>query len=772
MTSRGIKWGTTSNPTTSITIGSGTGAFTTSLGSLSPGTEYYYRSWATNSAGTTNGTVKSFTTSALAPTVTTTDAASILSSSATLGGNVTNANGATVTSRGIKWGTTSNPTTSITIGSGTGVFTTSLGSLSPGTLYYYRSWATNSAGTTDGTVKSFTTSALAPTVTTTDAASILSSSATLGGNVTNANGATVTSRGIKWGTTSNPTTSITIGSGTGVFTTSLGSLSPSTLYYYRSWAANSVGTTNGTVKSFTTSALPPTVTTSDAAYIISSSAIIGGNVTNANGAAVTSRGIKWGTTSNPTTIITIGSGSWTGVFTTSLGSLSPGTLYYYRSWATNSAGTANGTVKSFTTNSLPTSANSSVSVQEDVSFSFSTTDFPFTDTETGSINKIKVTLLEGVGVLKLNTTDVTLNQEVTSADIVNLNYTSSLNGNGSAYTTFGFQVYDGTDWSIPSYTMTINVTGVNDQPVAGNAIYSINEAGNWSGAHTYDQATDVDAGTTFIYTLADSSVFGINQSSGLVTLKGILDFETTTSYTLTVTASDGALSNDASITVNVTNVNETPVAGNATYSINEAGTWSGAHTYDQATDVDAGTTFIYTLADSSVFGINQSSGLVTLKGILDFETTTSYTLTVTASDGALSNDASITVNVTNVNEAPVAGNATYSIDEDGTWSGAHTYDQATDVDAGTTFIYTLADSSVFGINQSSGLVTLKGILDFETTTSYTLTVTASDGALSNDASITVNVTNVNETPVAGNATYSIKKMELGAGLILMIKQLM
>ena len=164
-----------------------------------------------------------------------------------------------------------------------------------------------------------------------------------------------------------------------------------------------------------------------------------------------------------------------------------------------------------------------------------------------------------------------------------------------------------------------------------------------------------------------------------------------------MTASDGALSNDASITVNVTNVNETPVAGNATYSINENGTWSGAHTYDQATDVDAGTTFIYTLADSSVFGINQSSGLVTLKGSLDFETTTSYALTVTASDGALSNDASITVNVTNVNETPVAGNATYSIDEDGTWSGAHTYDQATDVDAGTTFIYTLADSSVFGI---------------------------------------------------------------------------
>ena len=345
VTSRGIKWG--QRHPQPVYNWLRYRSFHTSLGSYL-GT-ILLSSWATNSVGTTNGTVKSFTTSALAPTVTTTDAASILSSSATLGGHVTNANGATVTSRGIKWGTTSNPTTSITIGSGTGVFTTSLGSLSPGTLYYYRSWATNNAGTTNGIVKSFTTLAIAPTVTTTDAASIASSSATLGGHVTNANGATVTSRGIKWGITSNPTTSITIGSGTGFFETSLGSLSPGTLYYYRSWATNSVGTTNGTVKSFTTSALAPTVTTTDAASILSSSATLGGHVTNANGATVTSRGIKWGTTSNPTTSITIGSG--TGVFTTSLGSLSPGTLYYYRSWATNSAGTTDGTVKSFTTSS-------------------------------------------------------------------------------------------------------------------------------------------------------------------------------------------------------------------------------------------------------------------------------------------------------------------------------------------------------------------------------------------------------------------------------------
>ena len=276
VTSRGFKWGTTSNPTTSVTAGSGNGTYNYNKTGLNPGTTYYYRAWATNSEGTTQGSVLNFTTSVLAPSVTTNNAASITSSSATLGGSVTNANGATVTSRGFKWGTTSNPTTSVTVGSGNGTYNYNKTGLNSGTTYYYRAWATNSAGTTNGTVKSFTTSALAPSVTTNNAASIASSSATLGGSVTNANGATVTSRGFKWGTTSNPTTSVTVGSGNGTYNYNKTGLNSGTTYYYRAWATNSAGTTNGTVKSFTTSALAPTVTTTDAASILSSSATLGG----------------------------------------------------------------------------------------------------------------------------------------------------------------------------------------------------------------------------------------------------------------------------------------------------------------------------------------------------------------------------------------------------------------------------------------------------------------------------------------------------------------
>nr|MCR4811574.1 hypothetical protein [Bacteroidales bacterium] len=194
------------------------------------------------------------------PTVTTSTVSSITSSSATCGGNVTNDGNATVTARGVCWSISHNPTVSdshTTDGSGTGSFTSSITGLSQNTTYYVRAYATNSAGTAYGEERTFTTSASVslPTVTTSTVSSITSSSATCGGNVTNDGNATVTSRGVCWSTSHNPTVSdshTTDGSGTGSFTSSITGLSQNTTYYVRAYATNSVGTAYGNEVSFTT----------------------------------------------------------------------------------------------------------------------------------------------------------------------------------------------------------------------------------------------------------------------------------------------------------------------------------------------------------------------------------------------------------------------------------------------------------------------------------------------------------------------------------------
>jgi hypothetical protein len=65
VTARGVCWSTSTNPTTAddhTTDGSGTGAFESSLTSLSPNTLYYVKAYATNSVGTSYGEEVSFTT--------------------------------------------------------------------------------------------------------------------------------------------------------------------------------------------------------------------------------------------------------------------------------------------------------------------------------------------------------------------------------------------------------------------------------------------------------------------------------------------------------------------------------------------------------------------------------------------------------------------------------------------------------------------------------------------------------------------------------------
>ncbi len=164
VTSRGVVWGTSPGSSTySTTTGSGIGAFSTNLTSLSAATTYYIRAFATNSIGTSYGNELNFTTASV-PTVTTTAISNITENSATSGGTVTATGGAAITAQGVCWSTTANPTisNSFTTSGTTTPFTSNLTGLTASTTYYVRAYATNSAGTSYGSQISFTTSAAIP----------------------------------------------------------------------------------------------------------------------------------------------------------------------------------------------------------------------------------------------------------------------------------------------------------------------------------------------------------------------------------------------------------------------------------------------------------------------------------------------------------------------------------------------------------------------------------------------------------------------------------
>ena len=94
------------------------------------------------------------------PVLTTTKISAITSTTAASGGTITSDGGSPITARGVCWSTSKNPTiadSKTTNGTGTGGFSSSLTGLTANTLYYARAYATNSAGTSYGTQKNFTT---------------------------------------------------------------------------------------------------------------------------------------------------------------------------------------------------------------------------------------------------------------------------------------------------------------------------------------------------------------------------------------------------------------------------------------------------------------------------------------------------------------------------------------------------------------------------------------------------------------------------------------
>ena len=153
--------------------------------------------------------------------------------------------------------------------------------------------------------------------------------------------------------------------------------------------------------------------------------------------------------------------------------------------------------------------------------------------------------------------------------------------------------------------------------------------------------------------------------------------------------------------------------------------------------------------DSNLFTFNEDTGAITTAAALDYETATSHTLTITATD-AFGNTSTVNqvVNVTNVNEVPtISSMNAVSLAEDVSSGTSVATASASDVDAGTTLTYSISsgnDAGHFAINSSTGAITTADSLDYETTTSYTLAVTASDGTLTTSTNQVINITDVSE----------------------------
>lgn len=313
-------------------------------------------------------------------------------------------------------------------------------------------------------------------------------------------------------------------------------------------------------------------------------------------------------------------------------------------------------------NDAPSSSNKSITTTENTIYTFSSADFSFSDTSDSppnSLAAVRITSLPSAGELRYNGTAVTLTNgyfEVLSANLSKLTYFVATS-NSATSTSFNFKVRDsggtanvGVDLAVSSNAITLNITGVNNPPVA-----------------TADTATAVEIGGS-----VSSPTSGTNPIGSVLTNDTDSDGNTLTVSSVINAAATSTASTPAAGSTSVTN----PSSASGVYGTLKIGA-NGSYIYE----IDNANTSVQALKTSS----NTLTELFTYTTSDGNGGTSSSTLNVTI-QGA--NDAPVGVNDSNVAKEHLSG--AY---DPGFNAAGNVLTNDTDVDLGDTRTVTIGSSN-------------------------------------------------------------------------------
>lgn len=372
-------------------------------------------------------------------------------------------------------------------------------------------------------------------------------------------------------------------------------------------------------------------------------------------------------------------------------------------------------------NDLPVVNSAAITTDEDAAFNGTLT---ATDAENDPLTFSAGTTVAANGV-------VTINPNGT------FTYTPNANFNGTD--SFTFKAND-THGDSTEGTISVTVTAVADTPIANattiNATEDIPFTGNLTATDADNDALTFSVGST----AAAHGVVSINPD-GSFTYTPAANFHGTDSFSFK--ANDGTSNSaDATVTVNVASVNDLPVVVNSAISATEDTPFTGTLTATDA-DNDAVTFSAGTIAATHGVVTINPDGSYTYTPDANFNGTDSFSFK--ANDGTgNSAEATITVNVAAVADVPVANTQTITLNEDTPFNGTLTATDA-DNDALTFLAGSVAAAHGTVTINPGGTFTYTPNANFNGSDTFSFKV--NDGTSNSaDATITVNVTAVNDLP--------------------------
>jgi hypothetical protein len=281
-------------------------------------------------------------------------------------------------------------------------------------------------------------------------------------------------------------------------------------------------------------------------------------------------------------------------------------------------------------------------------------------------------------------------------------------------------------------------------------------------------ASDPDAGQTLTYAITagnTGNAFSIVASTGVLKVNNAAAL-TASAFALTVKVTDNgspSMNASATVTVNVTQANQAPVISNQSFSVMSNASNGTTVGTVVASDPDAGQTLTYAITagnTGNAFSIVASTGVLKVNNAAAL-TVSSFALTVKVTDNgspSLNASATVTVNVTQANQAPVITNQTFDLQQTAAQGTLIGIIQASDPNAGQTLTYTIISGNsngIFGLNSGTGALTVL-IPEGLTPGPKYLDVRVTDNgspSMYTEAVITIDVISTNNAPIMTAQTF-------------------
>ncbi|NOH18987.1 tandem-95 repeat protein [Vibrio cyclitrophicus] len=339
-------------------------------------------------------------------------------------------------------------------------------------------------------------------------------------------------------------------------------------------------------------------------------------------------------------------------------------------------------------------------------------------------------------------------------------YTFAPNENFNGNVDLTYDVSDGTD--VVSANIDVQVVPINDVPVAGTTAYSVEEDGSITLSDTQLLANSSDVeGEVFVSDVSYSGTDGVftDNGDGTYTFAPNENFNGDISLDVSVMDEDGATA-ETTAGIDVIAVNDLPVAGSTTYSVDEDNviTISEAQLIANSSDIE-GDVSVSDVSYSGADGIftDNGDGTYSFAANENFNGNINLDVTVIDDDGATA-QTTAGIDVIAVNDAPVSGDLAYSVDEDGsiTLSQEQLLAQASDLDGDdlTAANLTAGDNATVTANDD-GSFTITPDADFNG--DIDLSFDLSDGTETVVATADLTVNPVNDIAVVEDVAYTIEE---------------